>query len=268
MANRTSPETLKVENIKKKCGVIRPIAAFNNYPQSHWGEIHDIIVEATDKAKYDCTLVSNTFGTNFIHKAIVNNLYNNDIVIADVSGKNPNVMFELGIRLTFDKPTIIIKDDKTEYTFDAGIIDHLEYPADLNYKRINEFKEELAQRIESTQANHTSFLKNFGEFKVSKLEQKDVTEFEYLKQAIENLRSDFTNSLTPNLTNNKSRIRFRSVKYIWERFKEAHGGNEILIDDNSLANFRIFAQIKFPNSYKERGMASMADHKIVSEILS
>jgi hypothetical protein len=34
--------------------------------------------------------------------------------LCDVSGKNANVMFELGLRLAFDNPTIIIKDDKTE----------------------------------------------------------------------------------------------------------------------------------------------------------
>jgi hypothetical protein len=34
-------------------------------------------------------------------------------------------MFELGMRLAFDKPTVIIKDDKTDYMFDTGIIEHV-----------------------------------------------------------------------------------------------------------------------------------------------
>lgn len=41
-------------------------------------------------------------------------------------------MFELGMRLTFDKPTIIIKDNTTDFIFDTGPIEHLQYPKDLN----------------------------------------------------------------------------------------------------------------------------------------
>jgi hypothetical protein len=53
-----------------------------------------------------------------------------------VSGKNPNVMFELGIRLAFDKATIIIKDDKTDYSFDTSVIQHIPYPRDLRHNQI------------------------------------------------------------------------------------------------------------------------------------
>lgn len=74
-------------------------------------------------------------------------MYENPIVVCDVSGKNPNVMFELGIRLAFDKPTIIIKDDKTSYSFDTSPIEHLEYPRDLRYNRIEDFKSKLTDKI-------------------------------------------------------------------------------------------------------------------------
>jgi hypothetical protein len=63
-----------------------------------------------------------------IQKRIVQNLYSSDVIVCDVSGKNPNVMFELGMRLAFDKPTLIVKDDKTDYSFDTGIIEHVPYP--------------------------------------------------------------------------------------------------------------------------------------------
>jgi hypothetical protein len=62
-------------------------------------------------------------------------------VIGDVSCKNPNVMFELGMRLAFDKPTIIIKDDQTSYSFDISPIQNLEYPRDLRFNKIIDFKE-------------------------------------------------------------------------------------------------------------------------------
>ena len=74
------------------------------------------------------------------------------------------------MRLAFDLPTIVIKDDKTTYTFDAGPIEHLPYPRDLRYYRINEFKSELAKKVKATyeasqQPEYTTFLKHFKRFK-------------------------------------------------------------------------------------------------------
>jgi hypothetical protein len=81
-------------------------------------------------------------------------------------------MFELGIRLTFDKPTIIIKDDKTSYSFDTSNVEHLDYPRDLRFKRIVAFQEELAKKIKATHEKaasdpqYSAFLNHFGPFTV------------------------------------------------------------------------------------------------------
>src|ERR1019366_7659753 len=101
-----------------------------------------------------------------IHKTIVQNLYDNPLVICDVSSKNPNVMFELGIRLAFDKPTIIVKDDATTYSFDTASIEHIPYPRDLRFGKIVEFKAKLAGKVAATleaskDPGYSTFLKNF-----------------------------------------------------------------------------------------------------------
>jgi len=59
-------------------------------------------------------------------------------------------MFELGLRLAFDKPTVIIKDDKTEYSFDTGVIEHVPYPRDLRFAKVMEFKKRLTEKISNT----------------------------------------------------------------------------------------------------------------------
>lgn len=103
-----------------------------------------------------------------------------------MSGKNPNVKFELGMRLAFDKPTIIIKDDCTSYSFDTSPIEHLEYSRDSNYIKINAFKELLAVKIKaqlnavSKDGAYSPFLKRFGEFIVAKLDQKEVSGQDYI----------------------------------------------------------------------------------------
>ena len=99
---------------KPVCGIIMPISAIDTYSSDHWTEVKKIISEAICDAGYKPNLVSNADDIGIIQKRIIQNIYDNDIVVCDVSGKNPNVMFELGMRLAFDKPAIIIIDDNSQ----------------------------------------------------------------------------------------------------------------------------------------------------------
>ena len=160
------------------CGIIMPISSIDNCSKEHWAEVKNILSEAIEKAGFKPCLVSDADDSGVIQKRIVQNIYDNDIVVCDVSCKNPNVMFELGMRLAFDKPTIIVIDDKTNYTFDTSVIEHLAYPRDLRYYSILEFQKRLKDKIIATSSrskddpNYTTFLKNFGEFEVAHIEKK------------------------------------------------------------------------------------------------
>lgn len=179
--------------IKKICGIVMPISASDGCSESHWVDVLQIVNESVSAAGFEANLVSNADDVGVIHKRIIQNLYDNPIVVCDVSGKNPNVMFELGIRLAFDKPTVIIKDEKTSYSFDTSGIEHLPYPRDLRFSSIVDFKNKLTQKISSTyqksidDPTYSTFLKHFGEFKVAKLDQKEVSGQEYIIDELKRL---------------------------------------------------------------------------------
>lgn len=178
-----------------RCGLVMPISAIDGLPESHWDEVRAIIKEALADSEFVVELVSDSNEIGIIQKRIVQNLYDNDIVICDVSAKNPNVMFELGMRLAFDKPAIIIKDDKTSYSFDTSPIEHLQYPRDLHYHAIQAFKTKLREKVRATHeasksAGYTTFLKHFGQFVVAKLDEKPVGKDEYLLAAISELQHE------------------------------------------------------------------------------
>lgn len=196
------------------CGIIMPIASMHDYTSDHWQEVKNIIIESTqiiEEYSFKTEIVSNSDGEiDVIHKRIIQNLYNSDIVVCDISGKNPNVLFELGMRLTFDKPTIIIKDDKTDFIFDTGVIEHITYPKDLRFQKIVEFKTELSRRIKATynksqsDENFSTFLKNFGVFQVPKLEQSEITEVDQvLLEELKSIRKEM-NFLRNEIPNNDS----------------------------------------------------------------
>ncbi|MGO2213741.1 hypothetical protein ACTXJ2_01970 [Psychrobacter alimentarius] len=186
-----------VSGTTEKCGIIMPIASMDGYPESHWKDVRRILASAIEDAGFEAKIVSESDDIGVIHKRIVQNLYDNPMIVCDISGRNANVMFELGLRLAFDKPTIIVKDDATPYSFDTSVIEHLAYPKDLRYQKIESFKLELTERIEKTYATYlkdtdeySTFLKNFGSFTVPKLDEKTVPVNEYIVQELKSIRED------------------------------------------------------------------------------
>ncbi|QHS56409.1 hypothetical protein GWR56_12990 [Mucilaginibacter sp. 14171R-50] len=170
MAKQSENKSEEKSEQLKTCGIIMPISPTDGYTDSHWQEVMAIIKLVVTESGFEPNIVSNADDVGIIHNRIVNNLAENPIVICDVSSKNPNVMFELGLRLAFDKATIIIKDDITSYNFDTSPIEHLGYPADLHYHKIEEFKVKLKGKLlktyEASKAeNYSTFLKHFVNYK-------------------------------------------------------------------------------------------------------
>jgi hypothetical protein len=180
---------------KPTCNIIMPISAFEDYSEGHWSDMHAILRDVIESAGFTGDLVSNADETNIIHKTIVQNTYNSDVVICDVSGKNANVMFELGLRLGFDKAIIIIKDEITTFSFDTSPIEHLIYPRDLHFHKIVDFKEKLRNKIAATykksksDPNFSPYLKSFGEFKIAHLESKEVSSDEFIIESLKELKN-------------------------------------------------------------------------------
>lgn len=177
-ANSSAQKTSKLA-----CGIVMPISAQPGCSAEHWSEVRSIVEDAIatiDTPRFEARLVSDADDVGVIQKRIVQNLYSSEIVVCDVSCKNSNVMFELGMRLAFDKPTVIIKDDQTDYSFDTGIIEHLTYPRDLRFSKIVLFKKALAEKVRATylaslDSKNSTFLKNFGTFHVASLAQANAS---------------------------------------------------------------------------------------------
>ena len=52
--------------------------------------------------------------------------------------KNPNVLFELGIRQAFDLPVVLIQEENTPRIFDISSINTLDYRKELIYREVIE----------------------------------------------------------------------------------------------------------------------------------
>jgi hypothetical protein len=280
--NDAAAEKNTVDTERPKCGIIMPISAIGTYPASHWDDVRAILKEAIESAGFHSDLVSEAEDSTIIQKTIIQNLYNNAIVVCDVSGKNPNVMFELGIRLTFDKPTVVVKDEETAYSFDTSPIEHVPYPSSLHYHEIVKFKQRLADKIIATQKaakdpKYSTFLKHFGEFTVPKLDQTEVSSDQFIIQRLDELTqsigrlertarySDRSGSLRSDETQefDISRLPMSRYKPLIERLFK----NYQIVDIEMLKDkMRVEFPIHMPRSRK-RHLAALIDEEIAEASL-
>jgi len=182
---------------KEVCGIIMPIADTDGYPLGHWQEVKAVLNEAIVSSGYIPNIVSYSNDTGVIHNRIIGNLFNNPIVVCDVSSRNSNVMFELGMRLAFDKAVVVVTDDRTKFSFDTQVVEHLIYPSDLNYLKIVDFKELLKNKIASTvlaysKPDNPTFLKSFVQYK-AQLKEETVGASELILKRIEQLDTKINN---------------------------------------------------------------------------
>lgn len=85
---------------KKNVFVIMPF-------QEEFFEMYEMLkMEFADN--YEFTNAGEEGNQQNILRDIIEPIYQSDIVIADLTGLNPNVMYELGIAHTFNKKTIVI----------------------------------------------------------------------------------------------------------------------------------------------------------------
>jgi len=101
--------------------------------------------------------------SDIIHHTIINQLLNAELVIADLTDHNPNVLFELGIRLAKDKPVVLIKSKDTGPIFDVDNMMRV-YPYDHNLwsTTVEADVKGLTDRISGTwenQSSATSYMK-------------------------------------------------------------------------------------------------------------
>lgn len=224
------------------CGIIRPIASMgDDYPVTHWLEVHQIIAEAADRAGYRLRLVSESDQAGIIVSQIVNNLAEDPIVICDVSGRNPNVMFELGMRVTFQKPVIIVTDDQTPFTFDISAISHLQYRRDLRLGPTREFQSKLARTIiatveASSDPKQRDYLQQFGPINVTGLRENDVdvaslaSNVRDISAAVQQLMQRIPTPLPLDLIQNKARGVIDHV----ERFRNVLAPDKFIMDPNEV----------------------------------
>ncbi len=136
-------KALSVEPPKRQCFVIMPFSKTKSCRSEDWTEIYsNVIKPAVEGAgfNYECRRSDGIAGN--IIEDILDHLNRADLVIADLTDRNPNVFYELGVRHAMRRGTILITQKIAHVPFDLRPYAIQEY----RWKTKVE-KDELAQRL-------------------------------------------------------------------------------------------------------------------------
>lgn len=138
----------------KVCFVIMPIADVQGYDAGHFGRVYEHLLKpAIVKAGYTPVRADDAIKTDYIVVGIIQKIVESDMVICDFSARNPNVMYELGVRHAFNKPVVLIKDRDTDKVFDIQGLRYTEYDHTLRIDSVHKDISKISEAIRETANN-------------------------------------------------------------------------------------------------------------------
>ena len=139
---------------QKKCFVIMPISDVEGYPNGHFGRVYEHIIKPScNLAGFIPVRADDIMTTNYIALDVIKNIIECEMAICDLSSRNPNVLYELGIRQAFNLPVTLLKDYATARVFDIQGFRDVEYDESLRIDNVEDTIEIISDTIKNTYAN-------------------------------------------------------------------------------------------------------------------
>ncbi len=88
-------------------------------PNGFFDEVLSSLIKPACNSADFAVETAHSLGSDLIHHTIIRQLDEADLVVADLTDHNPNVLFELGIRIALDKPVLLIRAKGTPPIFDV-----------------------------------------------------------------------------------------------------------------------------------------------------
>lgn len=191
---------------KPECFLIMPISDPDGYETGHFQQVYeDLFVPACAQAGYRAVRADHVKQTNLIHLDVLQKIIDSPMALCDLSSRNPNVLFELGLRQAFDMPVVLVQEIGTPPIFDINPLRYTNYHKEMLYRHVIEDQKEITAAINATREDignnksvnsivkllsltHAASLTNFSEG------DKDSALLQVIMAEISNLRTEFRTS--------------------------------------------------------------------------
>lgn len=138
----------------QQCFVIMPISDPKDYEAGHFKSVYeDIFIPAINEAGYIPKRADDDKSSSMIQVNIIQDIVESPMAICDLSSKNPNVLFELGIRQAFDLPVVLVQEEGTPRIFDISTINTIDYSKELLYRSVINDRKKITEAILQTRDN-------------------------------------------------------------------------------------------------------------------
>ncbi len=192
---------------KKTCFVVTPIGDDNTSIRRHIDGIIDQAIIPAIGEEYEVKVAHREYEIGSINDRVIQSVYNSDLVIANLTELNPNVMFEIAVRYSFGKPAIVIAEKGTKLPFDIveeNTIFYINDPAGAAELKNTIIK--FVDRLEKNDDNNTygpvySALKKAAEFEKIEMSldsNSNKEAFSFLVKKINDLEMDIKQNFAQN----------------------------------------------------------------------
>jgi hypothetical protein len=136
----------------KTCFIIMPIADHPDYEAGHFDRVYNYLIKpACLNAGYRPIRADDSKASNMIMFDILKKIVECDMAICDLSSRNANVFYELGLRQAFNKKTILITDNKQPTPFDISSFRYLAYSPSLRVDTVNKEVPAISLMLKETE---------------------------------------------------------------------------------------------------------------------
>lgn len=133
----------------KKCFMVSPIGNEGSDIRKRADQLFKYIISPVcEECGFEAVRVDQINKADSITQTIIDYLKSAELVIADMTGHNPNAFYEIGFRASTGKPIIHVKEKGESIPFDISSIRAFDYDlTDLD--SVQEVKQRLKQTIET-----------------------------------------------------------------------------------------------------------------------
>jgi len=200
--------TAETSGDRPECFIVMPISDPDGYEAGHFQHIFDdIFVPACDAAGYKAVRADQIKETNLIHLDVLQRLLDSPMVLCDLSSRNPNVLFELGLRQAFDMPVVLVQESGTPKIFDIAPLRFTEYRRARVYHEVIEDQQKISTALAATReafakgAGINSIVKILSLTKPAALPDVQETNrdpaFQIIRAELNDLRNEMRSMLRP-----------------------------------------------------------------------